>query len=361
MTVTPGTFQNLPWVEKYRPKKLDDLISHEEIIKTVNRFIDENQLPHLLFYGPPGTGKTSTILACARKLYSSGQFNSMVLEMNASDDRGIGIVRGQILSFASTGTMYRSGFKLIILDEADAMTNDAQNALRRIIEKYTDNVRFCIICNYLSKIIPALQSRCTKFRFGPLSANQIMPRLDDIIKEENLNVTEDGKNALITLSGGDMRKVLNVLQSTSLAFGEVTEDNVYSCVGHPRPIDIKNIANWLLNESYELCYCSILFVTYTQLLNLITLFLHTRHFVYSLTYRYTEIQDIKLKKGLALQDILTELHLFVNKIEFPDSILNDLVIKMAEIEKRVAIGCSETVQLNALVSAFQNARDIEIS
>ncbi|XP_012241382.1 replication factor C subunit 5 [Bombus pyrosoma] len=329
MTEKPTQTTNLPWVEKYRPKKLDDLISHEEIIKTINKFIDENQLPHLLFYGPPGTGKTSTILACARKLYTPAQFNSMVLEMNASDDRGIGIVRGQILSFASTGTMYRSGFKLIILDEADAMTKDAQNALRRIIEKYTDNVRFCIICNYLSQIIPALQSRCTKFRFGPLSTDQILPRLDTIIKEENLNVSEDGKQALITLSGGDMRKVLNVLQSTSLAFSAVTEENVYSCVGHPLPIDIKNIINWLLNESYELCYC--------------------------------KIQDIKLKKGLALQDILTELHLFVNKIEFPDSILIDLVIKLAEIEKRVSIGCSEAVQLNALVSAFQRARDIEIS
>lgn len=320
---------NLPWVEKYRPTKLDDLISHEEIIQTINKFIDENQLPHLLFYGPPGTGKTSTILACARKLYTSAQFNSMVLEMNASDDRGINIVRGQILSFASTGTMYKSGFKLIILDEADAMTKDAQSALRRIIEKYTDNVRFCIICNYLSQIIPALQSRCTKFRFGPLSTDQILPRLDTIIKEENLNVSEEGKQALITLSGGDMRKVLNVLQSTWLAFGAVTEENVYSCVGHPLPIDIKNILNWLLNESYELCYC--------------------------------KIQDMKLRKGLALQDILTQLHLFVNKIEFPDSILTDLIIKLAEIEKRIAIGCSESVQLNALVSVFQSVRNIEAS
>ncbi|CAK9828545.1 Replication factor C subunit 5 [Anthophora retusa] len=327
MTTKPVQCVNLPWVEKYRPKLLDDLISHEEIIKTINKFIDENELPHLLLYGPPGTGKTSTILACARKLYTPAQYNSMVLELNASDDRGIGIVRGQILSFASTSAMYRTGFKLIILDEADAMTNDAQNALRRIIEKYTDNVRFCVICNYLSKIIPALQSRCTKFRFGPLSTDQIIPRLNTIIQEENLNVSEDGKQALITLSGGDMRRVLNVLQSTWLAFGEVTEENVYLCVGHPLPIDIKNILNWLLNESYELCYC--------------------------------KIQDIKVKKGLALQDILTELHLFVNKIDFPDTIIIDLIIKLAEIEKRLSIGCSEAVQLNSLVSAFQNARDIE--
>lgn len=190
----------------------------------------------------------------------------------------------------------------------------------------------------------------------------------------SLNVTEDGKQALITLSGGDMRKVLNVLQSTWLAFGAVTEENVYSCVGHPLPIDIKNIVNWLFNESYELCYCSILFFLLVQIIVClqIIIFLNTS----------SEIQDIKLKKGLALQDILTELHLFINKsmflafkfqekkniihyfnyfflVEFPDSILIDLIIKLAEIEKRVSIGCSEAVQLNALVSAFQNARDIE--
>lgn len=151
---------------------------------SVNRFINQKQLPHLLFYGPPGTGKTSTILACARQLYSPAHFKSMVLELNASDDRGIGIVRGQILNFASTRTIFCGTFKLIILDEADAMTNDAQNALRRIIEKYTENVRFCIICNYLSKIIPALQSRCTRFRFAPLSTEQMLPRLNKIIQEE---------------------------------------------------------------------------------------------------------------------------------------------------------------------------------
>ncbi|KYB25741.1 Replication factor C subunit 2-like Protein [Tribolium castaneum] len=129
--VKSETRVNLPWVEKYRPSSLDDLVSHDDIIKTIGKFIREDQVPHLLFYGPPGTGKTSTILACARQLYTPAQFSSMVLELNASDDRGIGIVRGQILTFASTRTIFKSGFKLIILDEADAMTMDAQNALRR--------------------------------------------------------------------------------------------------------------------------------------------------------------------------------------------------------------------------------------
>ncbi|KAG8195094.1 hypothetical protein JTE90_013572 [Oedothorax gibbosus] len=199
---------NLPWVEKYRPGKLDDLIAHEDIIRTINKFMKEDKLPHLLFYGPPGTGKTSTILACAKQIYSPAEMPSMVLELNASDDRGIGVVREQILSFASTRTIFKSGFKLIILDEADAMTNDAQNALRRVIEKFTENTRFCLICNYLSKITPAIQSRCTRFRFGPLSNKQILPRLEHVIKEEKLEVTEDGQKALMDLAQGDMRKSL---------------------------------------------------------------------------------------------------------------------------------------------------------
>uniref|UniRef100_A0A1B6CRQ5 AAA+ ATPase domain-containing protein n=2 Tax=Clastoptera arizonana TaxID=38151 RepID=A0A1B6CRQ5_9HEMI len=272
---------NLPWVEKYRPNKLDDLISHEDIIRTINKFIKADQLPHLLFYGPPGTGKTSTILACAKQLYSQSQFTSMVLELNASDDRGIGIVRGQIMNFASTRTIFKSGYKLIILDEADAMTNDAQNALRRIIEKFTDNVRFCIICNYLSKIIPALQSRCTRFRFGPLASEQILPRLQYVIEQENVTATEDGKKALIDLSQGDMRKVLNILQSAATAFPEVNEETVYTCVGHPLKSDITNVLHWLLNSDFATTY--------------------------------KNIQQLKISKGLALQDILTEAHLFVHR------------------------------------------------
>lgn len=317
----------MPWVEKYRPAKLDDLISHDEIISTINRFIEKKQLPHLLFYGPPGTGKTSTILACAKQLYTPAQFKSMVLELNASDDRGINIVRGQILNFASTRTIFSGTFKLIILDECDAMTNDAQNALRRIIEKYTENVRFCVICNYLSKIIPAVQSRCTRFRFAPLSPEQILPRLDKIIEAEKLTVTADGKQALMTLSKGDMRKVLNVLQSTSMAFDTVNEDNVYTCVGHPLRKDIERVLETLMStESFEKAY--------------------------------DEIQKVKNAKGLALEDILTELHLFVMRIELPMSVMNKIIIKMADIEERLAKGCTENTQTTALIAAFFICRDM---
>ncbi|XP_010158465.1 PREDICTED: replication factor C subunit 5, partial [Eurypyga helias] len=165
------------------------------------------------------------------------------------------------------------GFKLVILDEADAMTQDAQNALRRVIEKFTENTRFCLICNYLSKIIPALQSRCTRFRFGPLTPELMVPRLVD--------VTEDGMKALVTLSSGDMRRALNILQSTTMAFGKVTEENVYTCTGHPLKSDIANILDWMLNQDFSTAYRSIL--------------------------------ELKTLKGLALQDILTEIHLFVHR------------------------------------------------
>ncbi|PVD39041.1 hypothetical protein C0Q70_01668 [Pomacea canaliculata] len=317
---------NLPWVEKYRPAHLDDLISHKDIISTISRFVKEERLPHLLFYGPPGTGKTSTILAIAKQIYTPKELSSMVLELNASDDRGIGIVRGQILNFASTRTIFKSGFKLVILDEADAMTKDAQNALRRIIEKFTENTRFCIICNYLSKIIPALQSRCTRFRFGPLKTDQMIPRLRHVISQEGISVTEDGMKALVTLATGDMRRALNILQSTSMAFDEVNEENVYTCVGHPLRRDIENIVKWVLNDGFK--------------------------------EAYSNIVQVKMAKGLALQDILTEIHAYIHRIELPVSVRLQLLTKMADIEYRLASGASERIQLGALVAVFQNARDL---
>ncbi len=323
---TPAA-SNLPWVEKYRPNALQELISHDDIIKTIRKFISEEKLPHLLFYGPPGTGKTSTILACAKELYTPRQYSSMVLELNASDDRGIGVVRGQILSFASTRTVFNTGFKLVILDEADAMTTDAQNALRRIIEKFTDNVRFCLICNYLSKIIPALQSRCTRFRFGPLDSKQILPRLDHVCEAEGVEVSEDGRQALMELSQGDMRKVLNILQSCAMAFdNRVTEDNVYTCVGHPLKSDMTNVVNWLLNEPFSVAH--------------------------------TNITKLKTLKGLSLVDILSEVHTYVHRVELPDNIKIHLLTKMADLEHRLLNGASEKIQLGSLIAAFQVTREM---
>ncbi|KAK2506970.1 hypothetical protein MC885_012784 [Smutsia gigantea] len=343
--------RNLPWVEKYRPQTLNDLISHQDILSTIQRFISEDRLPHLLLYGPPGTGKTSTILACAKQLYKEKEFGSMVLELNASDDRGIDIVRGPILSFASTRTIFKRGFKLVILDEADAMTQDAQNALRRVIEKFTENTRFCLICNYLSKIIPALQSRCTRFRFSPLTPELMVPRLEHVVGEEKVDISEDGMKALVTLSSGDMRRALNILQvhlaaaltatmtlplsaqSTNMAFGKVTEETVYTCTGHPLKSDIANILDWMLNQDFTTAYRNIL----------------------------SHIMELKTLKGLALHDILTEIHLFVHRVDFPSSVRIHLLTKMADIEYRLSVGTNEKIQLSSLIAAFQVTRDLIVT
>lgn len=311
---------NLPWVEKYRPNKLDDLISQKEIVGTIQKFMAEDRLPHLLFYGPPGVGKTSTILACAKQMFKSQHFNSQVLELNASDDRGIGMVRDSVLTFASTRTIFSSGFKLVILDEADSMTKDAQNALRRIIERFTENTRFCLICNYLNKIIPALQSRCTKFRFSPLKLELIKPRLDHVIENEKISVTEDGMQAVIALSGGDMRKALNILQSTSMSSDEVNEESVYTCTGHPLKRDIQSIVEWMLQEDF-----------------------HTAQ---------EKIHILKQMKGLALQDILTEVHDMVQRIEFPPKIKIALLESLSEVEYRLASGTNERIQMSSMIAAF---------
>lgn len=212
-------------VEKYRPATLADVSGHQDILATINKFVDSNRLPHLLLYGPPGTGKTSTILALARRIYGADNMRQMVLELNASDDRGIDVVREQIKTFASTKQIFTIGgagrggsgslaaYKLIILDEADAMTNTAQMALRRIMEKYTANTRFCIIANYSHKLSPALLSRCTRFRFSPLKEADIRVLVDKVVEEEHVKIDSDATEALVRLSRGDMRRALNVLQA----------------------------------------------------------------------------------------------------------------------------------------------------
>lgn len=319
---------HIPWIEKYRPQTLDDLASHNDIKATLEKFMKDGSLPHLLFHGPPGTGKTSTILACARKLYEPQQFGQMVLELNASDDRGIDIVRGQILNFASSRGMYStSKFKLVILDEADQMTSDAQSALRRIIEKYADNTRFCLITNYLNKIIPAIQSRCTRFRFGPLWLEQILPRMKLIIANEKINITDDGQIAIYELSQGDMRRVVNLLQSTAMSYPneQINETKVYQCCGQPLKSDINKIIELLLNSDIKTAY--------------------------------REIQKLKVLKGLAIQDIITQVSLLVSLITFPQSVKADIYIKLADIEYWLNNGGSEKIYLSALIGAFQAARE----
>ncbi|CAL1412490.1 unnamed protein product [Linum trigynum] len=322
----PAHPKSTPWVEKYRPQSLDDVAAHRDIIDTIERLTNEKKLPHLLLYGPPGTGKTSTILAVARKLYGP-DYRNMILELNASDDRGIDVVRQQIQDFASSQSFSfgpRSSVKLVLLDEADAMTKDAQFALRRVIEKYTKSTRFALICNHVNKIIPALQSRCTRFRFAPLDPVHVSGRLRHVIESEQLDVTETGLAALVRLSNGDMRKALNILQATQMASKHITEDAVYLCTGNPLPKDIEQICFWLLNESFS--------------------------------DGFKCIAEMKNRKGLAMVDIVREVTMFVFRIKMPSDVRVKLINDIADIEYRLTFGCNDKLQLGSLIASFTGAR-----
>uniref|UniRef100_A0A7S1GSB5 AAA+ ATPase domain-containing protein n=1 Tax=Hemiselmis andersenii TaxID=464988 RepID=A0A7S1GSB5_HEMAN len=313
-----------PWIEKYRPESLKDIIAHQDIMATLDRFVDSNKLPHLLLYGPPGTGKTSSILAMAKRIFGA-KYKSMTLELNASDERGIDVVKQQIKDFAGTRTIFGTGFKLIILDEADNMTQAAQAALRRVIENYTANTRFCLICNYVNKIIPALQSRCTRFRFAPLESCHIRPRLQEIVSAEGVTVEEKALEAVERLSGGDMRKCLNVLQSASMAHKTVTVDDIYDCTGQPKPSDVSEMAHSLFNDTFEGAYAC--------------------------------IQDTQTSRGLALIDVVRALHSEIIKMDLPTKVFADLLEALALLEFRLTGSVNERVQLGALVGVFWQARE----
>ncbi|KAK3182243.1 Subunit of heteropentameric Replication factor C (RF-C) [Lecanicillium sp. MT-2017a] len=218
-----------PWVEKYRPKSLDDVAAQEHTVTVLQRTLQAANLPHMLFYGPPGTGKTSTILALAKQLYGPEMMKSRVLELNASDERGISIVREKVKNFArmqltNPPAGYKDKypcppFKIIILDEADSMTQDAQSALRRTMETYSKITRFCLICNYVTRIIDPLASRCSKFRFKSLDQGNAKKRLEEIAAAENVLVEDGAVDALIRCSEGDLRKAITFLQSAARLVG----------------------------------------------------------------------------------------------------------------------------------------------
>ncbi|KAL1717347.1 P-loop containing nucleoside triphosphate hydrolase protein, partial [Schizophyllum commune] len=236
-----------PWVEKYRPKTIDDVSAQEHTVSVLQKALTSTNLPHMLFYGPPGTGKTSTILALSRQLFGPDNFRSRVLELNASDERGISIVREKVKNFArqtpraqavaSDGKEYPCPpYKIIILDEADSMTQDAQGALRRIMETHARITRFCLVCNYVTRIIEPLASRCSKFRFTPLDSSSAAARLSYIATNENVAVSPPVIDTLISTSGGDLRRAITYLQSASRLSSSTDPPTPIT------PVDIQEIA-----------------------------------------------------------------------------------------------------------------------
>lgn len=348
----------VPWVEKYRPKTLEDVAAHKDILETVKRLVDENKLPHLLLYGPPGTGKTSMILAIAKQIYGK-RAGQMCLHLNSSDARGIDVVRNDIQGFASTRNISfafkkpgrpsegaegsKDEFKLVILDECDAMTNDAQFALRRIIEKYTKNTRFCLICNYVNKVIPALQSRCTRFRFCPLPGDYVRERIAYILREEKVEVDSaadaggaaadamdvdqrrsPGLEAVVRLSKGDMRRALNLVQTLAMSSRVITEDAVYACTGQTKPAEVKKVLKSLLNDSFQDCMAV--------------------------------LGEMQTKFGFALVDILQDLYAELAQINLPPEVRADLLAELADLEFNLSGSSTEKLQLGGLVGTFTLAR-----
>ncbi|CAH1154247.1 unnamed protein product [Phaedon cochleariae] len=232
---------NLPWIEKYRPQTFQEIVGNEDTITRLSIFSKQGNVPNVIIAGPPGVGKTTTIL-CLAKILLGSSFKDAVLELNASNDRGIDIVRNKVKMFAQQKVTLPPGrHKIIILDEVDSMTEGAQQALRRTMEIYSNTTRFALACNYSEKVIEAIQSRCAILRYSKLTDSQVLARTIQICEKENVKYTEDGLEAIVFTAQGDMRQALNNLQSTHNGFGEVNSQNVFKVCDEPHPMLIKDM------------------------------------------------------------------------------------------------------------------------
>ena len=305
------------WAEKYRPKKFDEIINQENTVERVKAFAEAQNIPHMLFAGPPGTGKTTLALVLARELYGEN-WKQNVLSLNASDERGIDVIRGQVKEFARSVAIGNVPFKLIILDEADAMTSDAQQALRRMMEMYASITRFILICNYSSKIIEPIQSRCAVFRFKALEDKHVKEFVERIAKGEKLKISEDGINAVVRIAEGDLRRAANILQAASILKEKITEDVVYEAASLAKPQEVKQMLELALQGK----------------------FLDARKI----------LEEMILKKGLAGQDIISEIHRQIIGLNIGDLEKVQLIEKCGEIDFRISEGANELIQIESLLA-----------
>jgi replication factor C small subunit len=307
------------WVEKYRPKKLSEVIGQKAIVERLSAYVKTRSMPHMLFAGPAGSGKTTCAIALARGLYGE-QWRDCLIELNASDERGIDIVRGKLKDFARAASIGGADFKIIFLDEADSLTGDAQAALRRTMERYTQTCRFILSCNYSSKIIEPIQSRCAVFRFRPLGISDVKASLTRVAEAEHVIVTEDGLDAICELAAGDLRKATNVLQVAASLGRKVDQDIVFESTESIRPSEIQELLKTALSGNFSAAR--------------------------------SRLDEIIVRHGLSGEDIVQGIHRAVFDLPVTEEAKIRLIDRVGEAEFRMVSGASDRIQLEALLAHF---------